>query len=154
MPAGAAATSTSTTAKTSTEPVALVVLVASAVLAAQVVLAAQAVSVAQAALASLVALAAQAVQEALASPVVPSPRGVAARGLTTLRIEAVPPTPMPNRTASMAARTSAAAQGPAIARPAEARASGVGVVQELPVAPVLPTVLRRAAEQASAAVVP
>ena len=45
---------------------------------------------AQVVLASLVVLAAQAV---LAGPVVPSPRGVAAHGLTTLRIEAVPPTP-------------------------------------------------------------
>ena len=56
----------------------------------QGVLGAQAELVALVAQASLVVLAVQAV---LAGPVVPSPRGVAARGLTTLRIEAGLPTP-------------------------------------------------------------
>jgi hypothetical protein len=98
MPAGGAATSTSTTTTTSTALAALAALgvsvvsavsVALAVLAAQAVLGAQAELVALAALGSLVVWAAQA---ALAGLVVLSRRGVGARGLTTLRIEAVPPT--------------------------------------------------------------
>ncbi|MFL5472941.1 MAG: hypothetical protein ACJ8AM_11335, partial [Gemmatimonadales bacterium] len=61
-----------------------------AALVAQAELGAQAELAALVAQASLVVLAAQAVPAGL---VVPSPRGVGARGLITLRIEAAPPTP-------------------------------------------------------------
>jgi hypothetical protein len=68
-------------------------LAALAALAAWVVSVVLVVLAAQVALEAQVALAAQAVLAVLAGLVVPSPRGLAARGLTTLRIEAVPPTP-------------------------------------------------------------
>ena len=80
-------------------------------------------SVAQAELVSLAVLAAQVVP---VGRVAPSPRVVAARGLTTLRTEAVPPTPTSGQ------RTSSVVK-PGDNRDSGVRAQGRGVATERPV---------------------
>jgi hypothetical protein len=105
--------------------VGLAALVALAGLAESVVLVAQAESVALAALAAQAVLV---VLAALAGLVVPSPKGLAGRGLTTLRIEAARPMPTSGPRTSLVGppgvRGSEAPE-PAIGRPAWVRDSEV-----------------------------